>query len=462
MNQDNNIEQSISEILLSDDSVLKTEALYNLTFEEVDTETVKLIARLVEDKDKAIRNAASNFLIQNSHQSIAPSVIDYISSDDISIRNLAGEILLKKGSSSIETICAKLPEITNDDDIKFLVDILGLISDKCAEDLIIDILTKNQNENVIVACIEALGNMYSEKSVETIIPFYEKAETLKPVVIEAAGKIRTLKSLKFITEKFKSDDDLLKFTMIESLGEIGDEETFYFLLSQIDTLSGALVWPLLEAIYKLKMKFDLEVPFDEKIKKCVLETIVNSEPQYQIIAAHLVTVFDDPEILFACLSIYGLDPELNEVLYDKFMENKHVILPKIHNVIDNSNKNLPLILELLNSFISVDSESLKMLAELERRRLTEALSQSLTNPDEVVRIAAAELLFKIDTETAILFIDTMISDENFWNRIRLLDLLADFNNPVVGEAIEKLTNDPEEMVSEKAKEMALRKQYYTN
>ena len=273
---------------------------------------------------------------------------------------------------------------------------------------------------------------------------------------------RQLKSLKFITEKFKSDDDLLKFTMIESMGEIGDEETFYFLLSQIDTLSGALVWPLLEAIYKLKIKFDLEVPFDERIKKCVLETIVNSEPQYQIIAAHLVTVFDDPEILFACLSIYGLDPELNEVLYDKFMENKQVILPKIHNVIDNSNKNLPLILELLNSFISVDSESLKMLAELERRRLTEALSQSLTNPDEVVRIAAAELLFKIDTETAILFMDTMISDENFWNRIRLLDLLADFNNPVVGEAIEKLTNDPEEMVSEKAKEMALRKQYYTN
>ena len=150
MNQDNNTEQSISEILLSEDSELKTEALYNLTFEEVDSETVKLIARLIEDKDKAIRNAASNFLIQNSHQSIAAFVIDYISSDDISIRNLAGEILLKKGSSSIETICAKLPEITNDDDIKFLVDILGLISDKCAEDLIIDILTKNQNENVIV------------------------------------------------------------------------------------------------------------------------------------------------------------------------------------------------------------------------------------------------------------------------------------------------------------------------
>ena len=462
MNQDNNTDQSISEILLSEDSELKTEALYNLTFEEVDSETVKLITRLIEDKDKAIRNAASNFLIQNSHQSIAASVIDYISSDDISIRNLAGEILLKKGSSSIDTICAKLPEITNDDDIKFLVDILGLISDKCAEDLIIDILTKNQNENVIVACIEALGNMYSEKSVETIIPFYEKAEVLKPVVIEAAGKIRTLKSLKFITEKFKSDDDLLKFTMIESLGEIGDEETFYFLLSQIDTLSGALVWPLLEAIYKLKIKFDLEVPFDERIKKCVLETIVSSEPHYQIIAAHLVTVFDDPEILFACLSIYGLDSELNEVLYDKFMENRHIIIPKIHNVIESSNKNLPLVLELLNNFISMDSESLNSLAQLEKRRLTEALSQSLTNSDEVVRIAAAELLFKIDIETALLFIDTMINDENFWNRIRLLDLLADLNNPVVGEAIDKLTNDPEEMVSEKAKEIALRKQYYTN
>lgn len=462
MDNENKNGQNFTDLLNSDDPVLKTEALYNLTFEEVDDLTVKSITQLIVQEDKSIRNAASNFLIQNNNSSIPAQVIDYISSEDISIRNLAGEILLKKGSNSLNAICDRIPNITNDDDIKFLVDILGLIGDKCPEDLIIDILTKNQNENVIVACIEALGNIYSEKAIETIIPFYEKSEFLKPVVVEATGKIRTLKSLKFITEKFKSDDDLLRFTMIESLGEIGDEETFYFLLSQLDNLSGALTWPLLEAIYKLKVKYDLEVPFDDKMKKCVLETITNSEPRYQVVAAHLVSVFDDPEILYACLSIYGMDTELNEILHEKFMQNINRILSKINTVIENGNKYLPSILDLLQNIIETDYTAIAKLSDLEKRRLTGALSETLTNPDEVVRISAAELLFKIDSETALLFLDTMISDENFWNRIRLLDMFTDLENPVVIEALDKLANDPEEMVSEKAKEIALRKQYYSN
>lgn len=455
-------EQNFIDMLTSDDPILKTEALYNLTFEEVDNNTVELITKLITHEDKAIRNAASNFLIQNNNSTIPALVVDYISSEDISVRNLAGEILLKKGNDSIGAICKVLPGLTNDDDIKFLVDILGLIGDKCPEDLIIDILTKNQNENVIVACIEALGNIYSEKAVDAIIPFFEKSEVLKPVVIEATGKIRTLKSLKFITEKFKSDDDLLKFTMIESLGEIGDEDTFYFLLSQLENLTGALIWPLLEAIYKLKMKHDLEVPFDEKMKKCVLETITNSEPRYQIVAAHLVTVFDDPEILYACLTIYGMDAELNEILHEKFMQNIHRILSKIHTVIDNGNKYLPQVLDILQNIIETDYTAIAKLNDVEKRRLTGALSETLTNPDEVVRISSAELLFKIDTETALLFLDTMISDENFWNRIRLLDMFTDLDNSVIIEALDKLANDPEEMVSEKAKEIALRKHYLPN
>lgn len=462
MNSDYKTEQNVLEMLKSDDPVLKTETLYNLSFEEVDNDIVKIVIQLISDEDKSVRNAASNFLIQNSNPLIPASVIEFISSPDISIRNLAGEILLRKGVESLDSICKRLPEIKDDDDIKFLVDILGLIGDKCPEDLIIDILTVNQNENVIVACIEALGNIYSEKGVEKIIDFYDKAEVLRPVVIEAAGKIRTLKSLKFITEKFKSDDDLLKFTMIESLGEIGDEDTFYFLLSQVESLSGALIWPLLESIYKLKVKYDLDVPFDDRIKKCVLDTIINSEPRYQIVAAHLVTVFDDPEILYACLSIYGLDPELNEVLYDKFMENKKVILSRIHTVIDNCNKYLTAVLDLLQNILLSESEEINSLSRIEKQRLTESLSKSLTNPDEVVRISVAELLFKIDSETALLFIDSMINDENFWNRMRLLDMFIDLDNPIIIEALDKLAMDPEEMVSEKAKEMALRKQYLTN
>ncbi len=462
MNAENRTEQNFLEILNSDDSVLKTEALLDLTDEEVDSEVIKNAAHLITVADKSIKNAVSNFLIQNNNPLIPTVIIDYISSQDIAVRNLAGEVLLRKGTGSLNAICKRLSEIKIDDDIKFLVDILGLIGDRQPEDLIIDILRVNQNENVIVACIEALGNIYSEKAVEHIISFYDKADVLKPVVIEAVGKIRTPESLKFIIEKFNLDDDFIKFTMIESLGEIGDESTFYFLLSQVECLNGALIWPLLEAIYKLKVKYDLDVPFDEKIKKCVLDTILNSEPNYQVIAAHLVSVFDDPEILYACLCIYGMDEELNDVLHDKFMENKRTILPKLYTVIDNSNKYLSAVLDLLQTILISEPEGINNLTQIEKRRITESLSKSLTNPDEVIRITAAELLFKIDYETALLFIDSMLNDENFWNRMHLLDLFTDLDNPIIAEALFKLANDSEEMVSEKAKEISLRKQYLTN
>ena len=416
MNPENKNAQDFYNMLSSNDPVLKTEALYNLTFEEVNDDTVKAIAQLFLIDDKSIRNAASSFLIQNNNPSISSALIDYISFPDISIRNIAGEILRKKRNASIGAISEKLPRMENDDDIKYLVDILGLIGDRRSEDLIINILSKNQNENVIVACIEALGHINSEKAVDAIIPFFDKAEIFKPVVIEAAGKIKSLKSLQFITEKFNADDGFLKFIIIESMGEIGVEETFYFLLSQLDNVGGTLIWPLLESIYKLRIKYNLDVPYDEKIKKCVLETIQYSEPYYQIIAAHLVIMFDDPDTFVACLNIFGLDEELNEVLHKKFMKNKKVILKKIHNVINNSNKYLPAVLELLQNIVRYETGELENLRRIEKRKLTESLSGCLTNSDEIVRITAAELLFNIDQETALLFLDTMINDENIWNR----------------------------------------------
>ena len=61
MNSDNKTEQNILDILKSDDSALKTETLYNLSFEEVGSDIVKIVIQLISDEDKSVRNATSNF-----------------------------------------------------------------------------------------------------------------------------------------------------------------------------------------------------------------------------------------------------------------------------------------------------------------------------------------------------------------------------------------------------------------
>ena len=448
--------------LLSTDVIQRVETITKLVEMQVDDETVNVITQMILIDDNAVRNAATDFLTRNSNNSIPFKVVDYISFPEISIRNLAGEILIKRESDSLDAIHEKLLRLENDDDIKFLVDVLGVIGNQKSEQIIIEILQTNQNENVIVACIEALGTVGTEKAINFIFPFYEKGEAFKPVIIESAGKINAEESLEFITNKLDTADEFLKFIIIENLGNIGDEIAFYSLLSHLDNASEAITWVLLEAVYKLKVKYSLDLPFDDKIKKCILETLIHSEPQYQIIAAQLIADYEDPEILLACLKVYGLDEQLSEILHHRFMKHKGFILTKIHKVIKNSNHLLPQILELLQHIIHFSSGEVEKLSSIDKRKLVDSITNCLTSPDEVVRILAYKLLFNIDKTTAVMFLDTMLNDENIWNRLEILDLLNQYEDPGIIEIVKKILDDPEDMVSEKAKELIRSKQNIWN
>ena len=62
-----------------------------------------------------------------------------------------------------------------------------------------------------------------------------------------------------------------------------------------------------------------------------------------------------------------------------------------------------------------------------------------------------ELLFHTDVENAFLFIDTMIEDDNLWNRLKLLEILDGVAGEKATEVLKKLADDPEEMINERAK-----------
>jgi hypothetical protein len=61
-----------------------------------------------------------------------------------------------------------------------------------------------------------------------------------------------------------------------------------------------------------------------------------------------------------------------------------------------------------------------------------------------------EILFNIDAQSAMMFIDTMLNDENIWNRLRLLEILEGLEGDEYDSAYQKLALDPDEMVQERA------------
>jgi|YelNatPaOPRAMG01_1025707.scaffolds.fasta_scaffold00063_77 HEAT repeat protein len=450
MSQVENFLKQQLELLKSEDSLMRSSAAEALMNEEINDEVAEALCQLVMDPDKGVRNTADLVLSSNPYPKIPAYLVRYVSAKDISVRNLAGEILLKIGSAAVEAMLDYI-DVGNDDDKKFIVDILGLIGDSKANDKILSLLKVNKNDNVILACIEALGNLRCEEAVDYIEQLYFSNELYKPTIIESLGKIGSKKAVKFITDNFKNEDDLTKFSMIESLGLIGNEETFFFLLSELNNLEGPLVWTIINSIYELKEKYHFDIPFDEKMKKSILNTIYEAEIDYQIPAVNLVLAFDDEEVINACLSVYGKNFELDEIIKPKIIEKPLFTLTAIPNLLNQNPFNLRNLLELLKDMIVFECLQCKnLLSNLQMRNLTDAISKCLDDSDEEARKLALELLFLLDESFAVLFLDKMVEDNNMWNRLKLLEMLENVRMPEADLALHKLAEDREEMISERA------------
>lgn len=437
--------------LLSEDSSVKCEAIESLINEDLSEETVNILCRMVDDPDKSVQNSVHLVLTMNECPYIPTYLIRYISSKKIVTRNLAGEILLKKGVSSVQAMLRYLKS-ANDDDIKFIVDIVGLIGDPCAAPEILEVLKVNKNDNVILACIEALGNLKYEEALETIIGLFRVNELYQPTIFESIGKIGSEQALDFLTSNFHQNDDLTKFSIIESLGLIGNEETLFFLISELTETNGPLIWPIIESIFNLKEKYGLDIPFDERMKNLILNTIYDADTQYKKTAAKLVTAFDSEEIMPACIKLLGDDFETDEIIKPKVFEAPREFFKLVPSYIHVNPTNLKSILELSAELLEAEkSNNQELISPLQVREFADACTKCLENPDEEIRKLGIEILFTIDQGIALLFLDRMLEDNSIWNKLRLLEILYEINSREAEQGILALANDNEVMISERAK-----------
>lgn len=418
--------------------------------EPISGQELELLIGLISDPDKGVRDAAGMALAFNDNPQIPALVVPLVSSTDITVRNLAGDILLKRGTEVIPAMLGYLPK-GDDDDKKFVIDILGLIGDPTPAPEIIKILLENENENVILACAEALGNLKYEPAVFYLVQVYNKNELYGPTVVEALGKIGSLEACKFIKENYGIANDLTKFSMLESLGDLGDEDTFFFLLNELPGSDIPYTWAIILSLTKLKERFGLDLPYDESTKQKILSTLTDADKQYRIAASSLIVSYKEEDALSACLEIYGDDWEIDANILPYLCQNGTVTLRLIMDSLDTRKENLRPVLELLKNFlVEWNGESLGSLEETEIVNLCDSLSNNLAHPDEEVRKLAMELLFMIRTPMALIFFDRMVSDPVLWNRLRLIELVEQYAPNQLKEYLVQFTNDPEEMIRERA------------
>lgn len=441
--------ESINELNDPDPSV-RREYIENHLYQPIDDFNLRLFCQKIEDDDKGVRDALCMLLTFCENPLVAKFVVPYISSDEISIRNLAGEILLKRGSSSIADM-TKYLQNCNYDDQKFIIDLFALMNETEPAELILQILKETKNDNVAVACIEALGYLKIDFAVDDLISYYGKSYIFRPSVVVALGKIASKEGRDFLMQQYEYEDELTKFTILENLGEMGDEEIFFFLLSELRLVKPPLNWAAFLSIKKIKDQLNLDIPFDENIKNSLLNTLVEADIEYKKAVSSLITYFKDEDVFEPCLRAYGLDFEIDENLNSVLYSNLNLFFKKLNDYLQQVPSNVKSVLELLKQVLEFDNkESLYSLATLEQYSLCDSLSKLLMHTDEDVRRLSMELLFSINAETALVFTDVMQQDINMWNRMRLADLLENYPSETAENILTKLMSDPEEMVRDRA------------
>lgn len=424
----------------------------SLLNEELGEDLIKILSNYLNDENKGVRDALSTTLSFNGDKHIPHYIAPYISSPNIAVRNLAGEILLKIGVQAITAICDYLKTCDNPDDIKFLIDIIGLIGDEKPVDCILKFLEKSENENVILSCIEALGNLKSDRAVSKLIEYYEKNELYKATIIEALGKMNARDTLAFLLNKYQNEDDYTKIVILESLGSLGDEKVFYFLLSELQKVKGQLLYSAVSSIRNIKDKYNLEIPFDENTRRAIMTVLIEADVEYKINAASLLSIFNDAELINSFVAVYGEDQRLDEIIKPKLFENIDLFAPKFSNYLQNLPKNLRNLLQIIKEIIDDDKDrTLGLLSELENRNLSDALSKYFEHPDEEVRRLSAELIFQVNQETGLLFLETILDDDNIWNKMKFVEILENIYNERASEGLKILAQDEEEMISERAR-----------
>lgn len=447
--------EEINEVFQSEDIRSQIEFLDQIECTEYDPVVAAHLCSFLQKKDKGLRSALTHFFLSHRCYLVADKLTEFISSDDISLRNIAGEILVSYGEFAVDSLVKFLKKTKDVIDLKFGADILAEIHDKKVEKYVLELIQTTDNENVLISYIEALGNNRSVQAVDLLISLYTKSEILKPYIINSLGKIGTIKAFNFILQQYNDEDDLVKFMIIESLGNIGNEDSFYFLIGELQSAKIPFIPPILESLYKLNIRYGLDVPFDEKIKRALLVMLGHKENEYRKIGAKLLNEFDDDEIISEALKHYGHDPEYDDIIYHKLLLNKELVLKQITDLIRNETPNVSGLLKLIDEFIQHEPGFLKDFNEVEFHKLLDAISRCLKHSDEIVRLYAVELLFKMDPDTAILLLDDDFLNENFWIKIRLTELLEEINNPNATSFLEKLTEDENEMVSQRAKEILI-------
>lgn len=291
----------IKQFLKSGQTSQVKDALYFLfDYKTYDEEIVKIVSNLVVSNDRGIQSLAIDCLksLPDEFKEIASrEIAPLVASDNIEHRNIASDILVNYKDLCYDALRGYLSH-PSPDVRQFALDIWGNIGSK-KDWYIVFAMLNDENKNVVISAIMALGNIKVSEAVDELLKKYEEDDEYKPFVLNALGKIGGEEARNFLLNVINNESDpLLQLAAIDSLGysEPNIEFVKYLLSKIVDA-------PISVQPYFLKTICQLGKPYRETIEH---------PPQLKEIARTALKE-DDIEIRKAALTVLGSSYDVLDV-----------------------------------------------------------------------------------------------------------------------------------------------------
>jgi len=238
--------------LKSDDYDLRRESAEDLGYSDIEEAALELVGYLTDD-DKGVRDAVANSLKKLNYQPVAYELVEYLKNQQIDIRNYASDILIDMQEKAVPALLKMLND-PDHDARKFSADILGLIkTEESLPELIIHL--DDDDANVVVSAIEALGNLGYQQAIEPLIQKARRDPELMAMVLDALGKISSDKVNSLILDSLSHDDAITVFSAVETVGQIGTIDHLPLLFKQLNQREDFFSAPILLAIIRVLTRY---------------------------------------------------------------------------------------------------------------------------------------------------------------------------------------------------------------
>jgi HEAT repeat protein len=356
------LQELVHTLLLDSDADTRRRAAEELIVSGQESESViDAFVRGLSDVDKGVRDICAQGLV-NTHKSFIAqksiAVAALITHEDIEVRNLAGDVLIKLGDAAAEALYPYLSD-SKADNRKFACDIIGLIGSHSNTQAIekVGALLHDTDANVRCAAIEALGYLKADQYLEEIIIRASQEEDAVPYAITAAGNIGGERAKTFLLEMLAQGNPFLQMTSIDALAACGDDVAIANIL--IDKLADAdaeIQLLLLKAVYTIAFRVNQALILPEEYRDIARKALMEDDQETRIAGLlALGPIFYDADIPALLHETKSNTPDTQKhILYVLLSRSSAATVEKFfHKLFDAISENCIETVELFGQLVSL-------------------------------------------------------------------------------------------------------------